>query len=323
MRKPARAQNPLRNPLNSILGTEGAVRVLRVLTESGQPVTKVDLANRAGLQLPGTIKVLQRLQETGIVEAVSLGKRPLVELCTAHPLSTPLKSLFEAEASRLEEVKSAIKRTAEAVRPTPQAAWLSGDWAGETAPMSDSLLLTVVAKGRELEEIVEKFRERTDEIERRADIDVEVRGLTRADLEMVSLDEWDGFRHSTPLFGLPPDAYDPACKRSDEMPNTVVHSVRDDEAKLFALKLAEKLGADPSLKGVMLCAVEKRIEEASEGERLELSEWQRILTTKSTSRLIKFLLKETQEATRLRQTMPFLSVLTPTERTLLRRESAR
>jgi hypothetical protein len=60
--------------------------------------------------------------------------------------------------------------------------------------------------------------------------------------------------------------------------------------------------------------VANRAKKASAQERRELLEWDRILATMSPSRLRRFLVEPGERATRLRQTLPALDLLTPAER---------
>jgi len=84
-----------------------------------------------------------------------------------------------------------------------------------------------------------------------------------------------------------------------------------------------KLGADPGLAAIAADRVQRRAEAASAGERQELTEWARLLSTLSTAQLRRFLVEDSERATRLRQSLPALQLLSPTEReAVLQSESA-
>ncbi len=277
-------------------------------------MTKGELARRADLQLPGTIKALERLQSSGMVEAVSSGSRPLVTLRSEHPLAPTLSALFEAEASRVTQLVAEIRRAAQRLSPVPRAVWLTSNLSPGAHSQNESLLVTIVASARELDQAVESLRDTADRLEMAADVDIDLRGLTPADLGMASRQEWDEFGDAEAILGLPPEAFDPQYRDSWELRSKVMHSERDDEAKAYAAKIAEKLESDPSLRERLSARIQERLAEASTGEQLELKEWQRILRTKSTPRLARFLVEDSQRATRLRQTMPFVDLLSPRER---------
>jgi len=65
--------------------------------------------------------------------------------------------------------------------------------------------------------------------------------------------------------------------------------------------------------------VERRLLTASGSERLALREWQALLRSNSAPRLRRLLVQDDARARRLRQSLPFVDVLSPDERkTLLR-----
>ena len=78
--------------------------------------------------------------------------------------------------------------------------------------------------------------------------------------------------------------------------------------------MADRIRRDPSLVDEAKRYIERRLPLASSGERLELEEWRGILRTMSLSRLRRFLLQDDARATRLRQSSPFHSAITPEER---------
>ena len=96
MRPPAQQQDPLRAPLNEILGSEGAVRVLRVLSDAKEPIARSRVAQRALLNPSGVHRILDRLADTGLVEIFGSGRNVAVQLRQQHPLSKPLQALFLA-----------------------------------------------------------------------------------------------------------------------------------------------------------------------------------------------------------------------------------
>ena len=94
MRPPAEQQSALRKPLNYLLGTETAVRILRVLSTTATPIGKAELARQADLNASGVRRALKPLIELGIVDEVGNTPRHPVRLRVSGALSQPLRRLF-------------------------------------------------------------------------------------------------------------------------------------------------------------------------------------------------------------------------------------
>ena len=125
MRPVASKQNPLRNPLNVLLGTEAHVRLLRVLAnETDGPLTAPDAAGRSGLTIRGARKALNRLLESGIVVRVGGGRKHQYELNRSDKLVKAVLKLFQAEKNRYEELLSSVKEEIGKLSPYPYSAWV-------------------------------------------------------------------------------------------------------------------------------------------------------------------------------------------------------
>jgi hypothetical protein len=92
------------------------------------------------------------------------------------------------------------------------------------------------------------------------------------------------------------------------------HADLDARGLGIARAIARQLRRDPALSARALACVEQRMASASPQERLELEEWAQLLRTASPARLRRFLVAPGERATRLRQTLPFLGILSPEER---------
>ena len=314
MRPPAQQQSALRTPLNSILGTEANVRILRVLARARAPMGRAELARRAGLQLPGTHKAVERLLREGIVETVGAGKRTLLDLHAGHPLTNSLQALFDAESNRTDRLLASLKSMAMRLDPPPTAMWIEGSFAAGEDRTGEALQVTVVSQSAYLDQTVDSLQTSLADLEQEHDLSVELRGKTRPDLAALSPSEWRALRNAISIFGLPPDAFDPAMASAWQLRNSVVHAYRDEQGRKLAKAIAEKLASDSSLATRTIELVQQRLRTASERERRDLLEWEAILKTKSASRLTQFLLDTSERAIRLRQTLPFHEVLTREER---------
>ncbi len=324
MRPPALRQSALRTPLNDLLGTEGTVRLLRELALTAVPLGVGPLAERTRLQRAAVRRALMTLVETGLVDVDGGRSAPQYTLRRTHPLASPLTHLYEAERQRAEALFDAIKQVVHHIAPPPMAAWLEGPVAAGTDEPGDPLIVRVIAPARDLGQAVNAVRSALTPLEATLDVTLEVSGATPADLraQRGSGDAWEArLRTAQSLLGVPPTAYLPrpaeqvTVDASSRSPNRVRrHADLDAQGLGIARAVAERLRRDPTLAARALAFVEQRMASASPQERLELEEWARLLRTASPARLRRILADTGERATRLRQTLPFLGILSPEER---------
>jgi len=317
MRPISRHQSALTAPLNKVLGTEANVRVLRVLTGTSTPVSPSKLAQQTGLTLPGVAKAVTALENTGLVEYVGAGTRRPVQLRSAHPLADSLRALFSAERSRYGAVLDGLKHAAQQITPPPRAVWVQGPVADLADRPGDTLIVGLLAGPRELDHAATSLAAAVEDLERDLDVSIEIRGRTAADLLSGTDEELTELRHVVPVLGPPPWAL-----LSPELPggapsaarHTFSHADLDARARALATAIAERIRTDPSIVERARAHLTTRLASASPGEQRELREWERILGTMTLPRLRRFLVDDGERATRLRQTLPLLAVLTPAER---------
>jgi DNA-binding GntR family transcriptional regulator len=84
-------------PLDQILGTAAAVRVLRELTMGGEHAPP-HIAAQTNTSRPAVREALLRLEATGLVERVGQGRNVLYRIDEAHPLARRIIKLFKSEA---------------------------------------------------------------------------------------------------------------------------------------------------------------------------------------------------------------------------------
>lgn len=331
MRPPTLRQSALRAPLNDILGTEANVRLLRALSEHGAPLSPAELTRRTLLQSTTVYRALDALGDTGIVEPLGGGAPARVSLSTRHPLASAITALFAAERARAHDLYEALKKLAGGMMPPPLAVWLEGASGlpgqstsdereaglGADSEMGDALILDVVAPASSLHEATEALRGAVQMIEHRFDVTIEVRGWTPPDLEALPKKERDRLSLAIPLSGLPPSAVssgNAGGRRGPGRTRLRAHADHDRRALALAAAIADKLARDPSLVERARAYLTRRTKGASSGERRELAEWDRLLRSASPARLRRFLVDPGERATRLRQTLPFLGLLTEEER---------
>ncbi|MGH6942718.1 MAG: nucleotidyltransferase domain-containing protein [Geminicoccaceae bacterium] len=209
MRPPRLPQGVFRRPLNTILATEGNVRVLREVLRHGGELGVSELAARSGLSPQHVRLVLAHLVKSAVVEALGLGRARLYRARVDHPLSKPLETLFRAEDERFAALRSAIRRAAQATRPQPVAVWLYGSVArGEDTPESD-LDLAIVAEEGSLDAIVGQMRESLRDRAEALGASLAIVGVTPADVRRAQSGDprWqDVVRDAIPIVGPDPGA---------------------------------------------------------------------------------------------------------------------
>lgn len=312
MRTPRRPQSALRAPLNEMLGTEANVRLLRVLVQGDGPITAGELARRADLNRTSVYPALNVLEAAGAIVFIGTGAQRLVQFRTAHPLGAQLAALFQAEAQRVDDLVSSLRSIAAELRPAPTSVWIEGPLLIGSDRPGDAIACYVLADPAALSELMDHFVERVDALERRFDVSIDVRGTTRSELAARADSEAALMQDAILLAGVPPQALRPDTSRA-RASGLRSHEDHDVRARRLAVAIATKLKVDPGLIRLARQHVAERAKIASAGERRELQEWTRILAMPA-SRLQKFLVEPGERATRLRQTLPSLDLLTPAER---------
>lgn len=304
-------------PLNRIFRTEAAVRVLRLLSLTRHPLTRAEVAARARLDPSGVRRALKELTDQGIVESVGAGGTQPVRLRMAHPFARALRSLFRAEAARADAILKSVRNAARAVTPEPRAVWLVHPLPARRCTGLEALQVGVLAPARQVDAAVDVLRAELREMERREDLPVEVRGYTAADLAVLSDAEREVLSRAVPVAGLPPESFaatEPGAARPDAVRS---HADLDERALVIGREIGKRILRDPTLIERAQKYVREYLKSAPPSERKEMEEWAAILDTMPPARLQKFLVNKGQRATRLRQSLPFLGVLTPAERTTL------
>ncbi len=318
MRPTSRPQSALRCPLNQILGTEANVRVLRVVLLSDIPIGVSELARRAELQASGVARVCMRLEDLGVIEAVGRGARNRQYRKAARfSFANALQQLFREEGQRAIGVMQALQNTVQNSLPWARAAWIEGPVALGTDRPGDPIVVTALVDPAAVDTARVEVWQRLLPVQSNHDVAIELRVVTLADLETADTARLAELEQVRPLMGpLPLDLL--SASRSPQAPTTKAskkrHEHLDMRTKEIARLVAERIGRDPSLVEDARRYLERRLPSASPGERLELQEWQTILSTMSIPRLRRFLLQDDARATRLRQSSPFLNALSQEER---------
>jgi DNA-binding transcriptional ArsR family regulator len=314
MRPTARRQSALRAPLNDILATEANVRILRALTAAKAPMSAGELARRTLLQRSSVSRALRALAGTNVIERLGTGGRTQVQLWDGHPLAPAIRALFAAERTRAESLVTDLEKAAAKLRPPPKAVWLEGrTLTGDDEP-GDPIVVRVVDDAATIANTTEALRIAVEVVESALDQTIEVQSLTPADLEALSRSEQDQLSNAVSVLGVPPAAFISRLQGRSKTRSIRTHADQDARALALASAVADKLAEDPSLVASARAQIARRLEAASPREKHELHEWDRILRTSSLARLRRFLVDKGERATRLRQTLPFIGVLSAAER---------
>ena len=313
MRPTSRPQSALRTPLNRLLATETNVRLLRALADLKRPIPPSLLASAVKLNLSSVMKALDGLDELGVVEYIGSGARRPVVFVRSHPLSGALAALFVAERARFEAIVRRTRAAAEQLDPSPTAVWIQGPVSTAEDSDGDPLVVGMLCRTRDLRKSASALEEKLEDIERQLDVSVEVRAMTTADLSASSGRELKELRDAIPLLGAPPAAIygspDARSVTAVSEAGRLTHAELDERARTIAATLAQMLRTDPEVIDRARAFLARQLESPATVHDRTVREWERILRTMSLPRLRRFLVDRGERATRLRQSMPFLPVL--------------
>lgn len=316
MRPTATTPSALEQPLNSLLGTETNVRILRVLTRTEVPLGKSEVARRAELNDSGVRRALGALMRFGIVDAASGGVQTVV-LRGEHYLAEALRELFDAERRSYQRVVDALRRASSEVVPPPLSAWVEG--AADYGADSGTLVLTVVVEAHRAAAATEQLTDGIRELLREFDLRVSPRVLTRADVTAGV--GWSDGADLILLVGPYPDDLISDIGRSEPAEGNAGGHVRHDTRQLrVATALAGRLLDDPELieRTIGHLAAQTTPDTPATDPRRE---WLDILEHESPAAVRRLLVDPGETATRLRQSLPFTDVLSDAEREELMREA--
>jgi len=299
--------------LNRIFGTEANVRILRVLSLDPDPLTRTELARRARLEPKGAHLAAERLLEEGILARVGSGGLQHVALAETHPLTNAIRALFVAERERvdrlLEELRAAAKRLSNDIN----SAWIQGGVAADEDRPGEPVTVAALAPTSKSGTASKALRDAITPIEHAEDVTIDTKVYTRPDLVTLGAEEKTAFARILLLFGPSPVSIISQSAHADES-RPPLHSNREAEELLLAEAIVRYLRKHPSRRRLALDYIVKRWNDASPQERHELEEWKAILQSSSTVRLERLLTAPGERSTRLRQTLPFLNLLSAEER---------
>jgi hypothetical protein len=307
MRPPTRSQDPLRTPLNELLGAEGNVRVLRVLAARKAGLGRAAVAREARLNPRGVRAILDRLALAGIVNVQQSGRSGIVTLRDNHPLTSAIRRLFRQEGALYDRLVTTVRDAAGQAALDVRAVWVTAGSATGTADVG------VLASARVVDRAVYALEQQLRKAEQSLAIHFAVRAYTDAERDIV------GERETpvTLVWGWLPFAW----QQGGGGPLRS-HRDLDERARRLGERIAKRIAQDPAI-------IDRAVEWIDERERSEpdpskraLEEWRSVLTTLSARQVEALLVEESERADRLRQSLPFVDVLTPEDRAAMFREVA-
>ncbi|HKB11028.1 MAG TPA: winged helix-turn-helix domain-containing protein [Vicinamibacterales bacterium] len=275
-------------------------------------LTAGELAKSAALGRTSIYPALRQLERAGIVEFIGAGSQRPVQLRDRHPLSRILRELFRTEARRIEALTAALRELLSHLPHRPMSAWVNET--AENAQNGDTLSLFVVARPEELDKTTDYLNAKLADVERKYDLHISVQGLTRSELQMLHKTPMANLDAVVLVAGVPPVALLERPRAAARTSSLTSHDEHDARSRRLAVAIAAKIRRDPGLIAIAEDRVRRRAHKAGPGERRELMEWIRILSTMSPARLQRFLAEDSERAVRLRQTLPALNLLSPAER---------
>ena len=212
-------------------------------------------------------------------------------------------SLFRAERQRYEELIGTLRQEAQQLSPPPRSVWIHS----LPVQLGDPLQVSVLGESARISGTTSDARQRFARIEQRFDITIEISGYTRADLPDLD------FENITLLAGVPPVT--PSAKTPTWRPQS--HRDLDERASDWSKALVSLIRNDPSLVRRARAYLDRLLKHDQGTANHDLNEWRKIMELYPRHRLLRFLESSMPRACRLRQSSPFLAVLSSEERASL------
>ena len=295
-------QNSFRYPLNIILGAEAQIRLLRVLlTEVSGPISIVDAAERANLTPLGARKAMKKLTSAGIVRAIGGGRKQQYVISLNDILVQSVAALFTAEYDRFEHILASIRKCIEIVEPPPISAWIPSLPSDSEHPIR----ICILQDARNLRVTIQNLRILFQELEREVDMTIELIGYTKADTPQQEF----GSLH---LYGLPLNG--DSKVETGRVSKVLSHEMQDKRLAEICRIIGKIINEDRSIIERAEQHTKLILKGKSDSATGDIEEWRVILQKFSARRLVQFLSSEEDRAIRLRQSCPFLAVLSEKEK---------
>ena len=261
-----------------------------------------EISQHTGISHPGTLKALVRLEKTGFLQSTGSERSKLYSFTSGNALTDALRVVFRTEGDWHKEMIDDLRDVFSSVANPVDSGWLCLD----EYKLGDALEIGFLTNSRHVARTKAELRDRLVSFEQHHKTPTRLIGLSRADLhdyernDIVLLVGYSPFEESVTAF----------------RPRS--HFDLDLRSHKIAEQLAQLIERDPTIVTRAREYVERVIREGPQSTRTDLMEWRRILQSYSQRQLLDFLVDTGERATRLRQSTPFLPVLTPSERVRIR-----
>ncbi|HET6228958.1 MAG TPA: hypothetical protein VFE05_02700 [Longimicrobiaceae bacterium] len=314
MKRRERVGSPFSTVLDTVFGSEASVRIVRELCLADAPLSRAEIARRTGLSLPGVGSATAKLHRASVVEFVGTGARQSVQMRPRHPFTLHLRMLFFVERGYAETVIDTLRSAVAGVSPAPRSAWLE-PIEGPAAPA----ILTVLVGARDVPVTREQLRQPLRETQDELDVTIELNVVTEADVETAEAELAERWKQATLVYGQSPAGLAVSPARASG-PRT--HRNRDMASLHRAVWIAQRLEHDPTLLKRARQWLVTHLPSVSTHEEHELQEWLDILHGASVPRIQHVLSDPGERGQRLRQSNPFVQILSRSERSEMRKEIA-
>jgi hypothetical protein len=240
-----------------------------------------------------------------------------VQLNAQHPLIGTIRNLFQAETSRWDQIGQQLRQLWSAPSANLIAAWIEGPVAEGTDRFEDPITVTVLTDGLGSSQERERVQTQCNGIQFTYHVTIAIRYHQRADLLRFTDARWAVLKDGISLYGPAPADLMPLPMRVADALTAAKQSPRTsaNRTRLIAERVATKLVRDPELVVRARNFIDRRMSVAGEAERLTLLEWKGLLDSQTPAQLAALLREDSERADVLRQSLPFVDVLSDAERT--------
>jgi len=277
-------------PLDAILGSPAAIRLLRVLIyESDGAISVPEASLLAGLTQAGTRRALERLCHRGILRRSGSGRSYLYEVHADGPFVGLLAQLFEEENRQYQALFADLRDTF--ALPEVLSAWM--------APLSESaaevIAVTVVATPTGKAALPTRLSERLDRIKDKYGISVDISVFIQENAPLME-------KNAQLIWGA-------AISSGPQKP--LIYSREE---------LIDFVVTQPQI----VSRAKHYLQQQMKGEGavdLDINEWLDVLRSYSPDQLTSLLKEGTERAERLWRSAPFVAVITNDEWSLLQQKA--
>lgn len=319
MPRPRPRSSALRAPLDFILGTQGAVRALRVFSASSVPLSQAELARRAALSPSGVPALLSALEAAGVIAYVGRGRTRQVQLHLTHPLMAPLAQLFREEDNRWRVIQQRILAIAGSQSEHLISAWIEGPVTMDRDGFSDPLIVGFLSERPLPLAAQENVRQQSNILQAGQYVVIALRFHQRADLMRFTKARRSALENSIAVYGPAPidlllDAKPKKAKTVRGGARKTAMRNRRPSLRTIASRIADRIAREPEIVSRARAHIDRRLRLAGASERLALLEWQGLLDSLTSGQVASLLREDSERAEVLRQNLPFVDALSEKER---------